>query len=93
MAGERTFTVSLPRHLIEMLGYGPPYTYSGHKEGVVPIGTDAELAAALVALLERHHDQTYGEAARRAWAFENDHTDDPERGIGGSFYWPSDKDR
>ena len=101
MATSRPLSVILPAHLVEMLGLAPNATFLNRLRGDTPIETDDEVAAALVAFLERHHDLHFGATAKRLdeerraddkrrdeerrAAQEREWLEDPERSIGGSF--------
>ena len=97
MATSRPLSVILPAHLVEMLGLEPNATFRNRRRGDTPIETDDEVAAALVAFLERHHDLHFGATARRLDDTakrldeerradqEREWLEDPERSIGGSF--------
>ena len=90
MATSRPLSVILPAHLVEMLGLAPNATFRNRLRGDTPIETDDEVAAALVAFLERHHDLHFGATAKRLDEErradqEREWLEDPERSIGGSF--------
>ena len=90
MATSRPLSVILPAHLVEMLGLEPNATFRNRLRGDTPIETDDEVAAALVAFLERHHDLHFGATAKRLDEErradqEREWLEDPERSIGGSF--------
>lgn len=97
MATSRPLSVILPAHLLEMLGLEPDSTFHDRRRGDTPIETNDEVAAALVAFLERHHDLHFGATAKRLDDMaerldkerradqEREWLEDPERSIGGSF--------
>lgn len=90
MADDRTITVTLPAHLVEMLGLAPHATLRNRQAGADPMASDEDVAAALLRFLERHHDQHFGASAERAEEErraeqEREWLEDPDRSVGGGF--------